>query len=298
MAENDVSSEVLRPTGLTPAEPPPEQLEDAAAPPDEGVARTEDEPAGSEDVALATDQAPDAHTNKPNKPARGVQKALDRLRAEAEQERRAGELQRARADLAESHLRNIAWQNQQKQVQPTEKPPEMKDFSDWGEFNRATARYEAKQEARQIVQNQFRDLAVGIAQHQNQSVQQQQRYDIDSRIAQASQKGSEKIPDWDDVVVTSDLPVTDALKYVIAQADDPAIAMHYLATHPNEHMKLVQMDPMRMAMTAGKMFSANPSISRAPAPARPIGARSTGPTGYRDDFTPAQHKAWLAKQAR
>ena len=301
MAEQDVSNEVLRPTGLTPATeeaPPPEPEESTAAPPYEGEARPEDYPADSE----TTDEAPAVHAEV-KKPSRGVQKALDRLREERAQADRATELERTRANLAEANLRQIAWEQQRmaaaRQQVEADPEPKMEKYSDWGKYNADLAKWAGRQEAKQYVQREFVNLAQGIAQHQWATQAQAEQYQVDARLAQASQKGAEKLPDWNDVVVTSDLPVTEPLKYAIAQADDPAMAMHYLATHPNEHMRLVNLPPFQLALVAGKMFAGtNPNISRAPPPGRPVGARTSGPTGYRDDFTPAQHKAWLAKQAR
>jgi hypothetical protein len=290
---------VIQVTGLTPD--PNVPVTPPAAPPDaSGVAQQFDEqPADVEDTQQdATAQAPAAPEGEaPKKPSRGVQKALDRLteratRAEQEAQRSSETAKQLAAALAAMH----SPQPQAPQEQDPE--PQPNQFTSWDDYTRNVAAWSGRQEARRVTHGQMLNFFSNLTEVQRQNAEVSHQAALNHRIAQATEKAPERIPDWDDVVA-SDLPLTPTIHRAIARAPDPALAMHYLATHPQDHMRLVRMAPEDAAYVAGQLFAPQrTAISRAPPPARTVGGRSTGANAYRDDFTPAQHKAWYERNQR
>jgi hypothetical protein len=308
------NSDVIRATALTPdtvpvqeTESAPAEVEPAPAEPsaDEAeVAQPEEQPAASEDGEQATDQAPAAHaegeTQEPaaKKPARGVQKALDRLAGQRDTAQR--ERDQAIA-IAQQLQRQLQAQQQPPppQQQPLDPEPVRTGYTDWETFDRARAQWESRQEANRVVDARFQQFGQNI---QAATLQQQwdaENYRRAAKISKAVQEAAEKIPEWGDVIA-SDLPMTQPLYHAIARTDDPARVMLHLAKHPDQHMRLVNLVPEDMAYEMGKIMGlrAAPAKSSAPPPARPVSGKASPSLEYRDDFTPAQHKAWLAKTQR
>ena len=306
--------ETLKVTGLTPADIPAPEPAPEAAPP-QGEAQQAGDSATPEAAAPAaepaTAQAPAASPEdgsevvgeapQPPKPSRGVQKALDRLTA------RATQAEAAAARNAEIATQALAALNQAKPAaQPaaeTEKAPDPSQFKTWEEFNRETARYEGRQEAKRLTQSILGDFVSNIVRTAETQKAAQDQQQVRSRIAQAYAEGPTRFADWDDVVTASDMPVPPLLQQAIARSADPAAMAHYLGTNPEVHRKLVSADPMD-ALRAFGMIEASLKApvavkSKAPPPAHPVGGRaSSSPNVYRDDFTPAQHKVWLERQAK
>jgi hypothetical protein len=289
MPEDDV----IRVTGLSEA---------PAAPPDEGVAKPEEHPAASEDRIQATAQAPaapsetedgDDETIVAKKPARGVQKALDRLTARAEEAERR---ERQKDVALQEAIARIPKQEQPRQEIQKSGPPKQEDFADWQSYNRATVKYEAKQE----VADTLRALAEYGQRSQQQTVVQQRAMQLAQKVVKSVENVHTRFRDWDDKVVASNAPMPDSLAHAVAISEDPALVMYQLGTYPQLHARLLQMSPEEQSYYVGRIVSSPPSavVSKAPAPGRPVGGAraSIGSLEYNDNFTPAQHKAWLARQ--
>jgi hypothetical protein len=298
---------VIHVTGLTPDQPPSEtttpvaddqqQPSPAAPPVDETVAaQLGEQPADSDAIdgdEPTDDQTPAAHKGKPS---RGVQKRLDYLTE------RATSAERNAAQLAEAlRIVNATRQQQPQQPQPQPEPdtgPKAEQYAKWEEFQEARSAWVAQRAARQESQGQMMQFVGSLLQANKQQAEASRQQALNNRIVESTAKAADAVPDWQDVL-DCDLVVPPVLHEAIARSDDPAMALHYLAKHPEQHRRLMQIQsPTELAFEAGRLFSGGkaPSVvSKAPPPGKPVGARTTAPSGYRDDFTPAQHRAWYEK---
>jgi hypothetical protein len=297
-------NDVLQVTALTPSTPVEGSVPAAPTAPQMPEARPVEQPAATEEAPQdTTAQAPAApaeegegvsHETPPaKKPSRGVQKALDRLTAEREEARQ-------QASAATAALATLVMQNQQRQAPRVAPPqvdqePKREKFNDWETYNRAATRYDSRQEVRQELGNFLRT----IANEQNQQAIAQEANRLARKVMDSNAKAPERFPDWEDAVVSSDVPMPRSLAHAITLSDDPALVMHHLGIHPEEHERVNQMSPAEQLLYVGKVTASAPqaAISKAPPPAKPIGGgKSQATPQYSDNMTPEQHRAHMVKQ--
>ena len=319
MAEPAEVNDVLQVTGLTPSTPAAPEPAPSAAP-SESEAQPAEHPAAAEAVEAesATAQTPDAPSEKvsretegevvpaPQKPSRGVQKALDRLTREREEARTQNvQLSTALATVLQQLQANRqpaeTAPQRPTQVVQAETQPDRKDYPDWEAFNRATAQWEARQASTQVVRQELGNFVRAIVGQQVQTNAQAESQALLAKLNDARAKAPERFADWDDKVVASDAPMSPSLMHAITLSDDPALVMHHLGVNPEEHAKLLAMSPAQQLYQVGRIVaSGQPQtrVSNAPPPARPVGGAKGGQTGlqYSDNMTPDQHRQWVAKQ--
>jgi hypothetical protein len=301
-------NDVLQVTALTPSTPVEGTVPAAPTAPQMPEARPVEQPAATEEVPQdTTAQAPAApaeegegvsHETPPaKKPSRGVQKALDRLTAEREEARQ-------QASAATAALAAVVMQNQQRQAPRVAPPqvdqaPKRENFNDWEAFNRAVTQYESRNTSRQEVRQELGNFLRTIANEQNQQAIAQEANRLARKVMDSNAKAPERFPDWEDAVVASDVPMPRSLAHAITLSDDPALVMHHLGIHPEEHERVNQMSPAEQLLYVGKVTASAPqaAISKAPPPAKPIGGgKSQATPQYSENMTPDQHRAWMAKQ--
>jgi hypothetical protein len=137
---------------------------------------------------------------------------------------------------------------------------------------------------------------------------------FDIKCNQIADQGAKAYPDFNDAMeaVRLSAPSQGALRTALAavvEADEPAKVLHYLGTHPEEAEQLFRLSPVAMARKLGQIearMSAPtqpPRTSSAPEPIKPIGARSSGPTGLSDsqsmaDWIKTRNEQLARKQGR
>jgi len=315
MAEPAEVDGVLQVTGLTQVTPADSEPAPSAAPSEETYeAQPAEEPAAAseDDSTTQTSDAPEGEVSRgtdgelqaapAKKPSRGVQKALDRLTERAvKAETHANEVSGALAAV----LQQLNNQRQAPASKPPTKeeqiiadgPPSREKYPDWEAFNEAKADYVAAIRVRKELGN-FVKALVGQQQH-NAALSESQQ--LMNKLEQARAKAPERFADWDEVKA-SDAPISPSLFHAITISDDPALVMHHLGIHPDEHAKLLQMSPAQQLYQVGRIVASGQStqsvVSRAPAPARPVAAvrGGVGSSQYGENMTPEQHKAWIKKQ--
>ena len=304
MAEFDDT--VLQPTGLTPIpeatpEPAlPTEPAPAAPPAPAGEAEDTEPPAdgeGSEETQQTTEQTPVAL----GKPPRGVQKALDRLAGQASEWKNIAQTQ---AQIIQTLKETLSPPQATQALQPpTEKPDPLRDnFKSWEDWQAALTRHNAAVESRQVVRAELGQFAEAMLNLQQQEMERIRQGQLQQNIRKAIAEGEKKIPDWKEAVVESELPMTAPIYNALASVPNADRVMHHLATHPDEHMELTRLTlpevERRIGFIAGSL-QGPPAPSKAPAPAKPVGGRATpSQLAYSEDFTPAQHKQWLARVAQ
>lgn len=192
----------------------------------------------------------------------------------------------------------IAMQGQ-KQAEPpqaiaVETPPKRDDFTDFESWIRADATFAAKQAARAEYAQSTR--AQQDAQRQQQTLTQAQQ--LESSFRSKLEKGTEKISDFHEVVNASDVPTPPHVAMSLAQLDDPAGVMYYLAKNPDVGRSLSTMNALQVATKLGAIqagLQAPAKPSSAPKPGRPVGGKPSANSVEAPSDMDA-YLAWRKKQ--
>jgi len=311
-------SDTIKVTGLTPdpALTPPEPAPAPAAPPakppepptaEAGEAQPPEQPADGEEASqeataqtpvASSEQAPEGDgTPPPKKPARGVQKALDRLAGQRDQALEAAQRATQERDALAAAVQRLLEQGKQAPAAKVE-PPKPEAFSNALDYQRAVARFEATQAAQGAVREGLGQFVGSVLQQANTNAAKAHETALNAKYAEALQTAPERFEDWEDTVIASDLPVPPSLELAIKGSNDPAAVLHYLATNPQVHTSLINLPPWQQALEVGRLsgqMQPRPVPSKAPPPAKPIGGKTVPAGPNPDDMSPAQWRAYLAK---
>lgn len=213
---------------------------------------------------------PEVKEEKPAEPAipKGVQKRIDRaVRAKYEAE--------ARAKMLEERLSAIEqrqYQPAQQQRAPDDSEPTLDKFQNFDEYVAAKAEWIAARKIEQtLTERDKRQEAAREAAERSKTADSWNK-----RITQATAE----MPDFEDVIASSDVPMTSAMQQAIMESDVGPRLAYYLAQNPDEAIKIAEMSPSRAIATLGRLeerLSSTPNkpVSSAPSPIKPVGSRAT-----------------------
>lgn len=181
------------------------------------------------------------------------------------------------------------------QMTPQAQPPQRSQYSDIEDFFAAQAKYHAENAAAQRV-----DAILGDhAKQQQQATLQRQAREVVEAFNKRLGEGRKSYADFDDVVgEATDIEVGNAAQ-AIAEADNPAGVMYFLAKNPERAGEIASMSPSRAALAIGRIdgnLTAKPQVSNAPAPGKPVGSRPSATGDPPDD--PTAYMAWRKKHMR
>ncbi|MFZ3044041.1 MAG: hypothetical protein WA058_02960, partial [Minisyncoccia bacterium] len=156
---------------------------------------------------------------------------------------------------------------------PGSDEPTIDKFENFDEYVAAKAAYIAKQQIESTLS----------AREQRQQAEQQaaeQSKIADSwgkKVAQATAE----LPDFEEVMASSDLPMTGVMRQAIMESDVGTKLAYYLATHPEEAISIASMTGTGTIRALGRIEErlstqkAAPATTNAPAPITPVGTRAT-----------------------
>ncbi len=194
--------------------------------------------------------------------------------------------QRHEAEREAAYWRGIAETRAAKEQPKADAEPKAEYFSDYGEYVRALAKFEAKS----LVKAELTQLE---AQRQDQAKA--------STWQQRAEAVKAELPDFDQVMRTSTAPMTQAMAEAIRESEaGPKVAYH-LAQNPEVAARLAQLSPLAAAREIGKLEAslstaaapapAAKKITSAPTPPTPVGSgRST--TGDPGKMSQADYMEW------
>lgn len=90
-------------------------------------------------------------------------------------------------------------------------------------------------------------------------------------------KAKEEIPDFEEVVMNDEVPVSQAAAHAIMELDNGPEVMYYLGKNPKEAERIAALTPGRQVVEIGRLsvrVEPKPEISKAPKPATPIQSRN------------------------
>lgn len=280
--------------------PEPTQQVDVAAPAVAGDSSAENPHSASATETTEVDSGDDSGQQPEGEQQRPAGRnwagrKIDTLTRELAEERRRGE--RATA-IAEAVLQRtgIPAQQQPRQQQPA--APRREDFNDIEAYFDAKATYTAENKAREMFEGMHRNT------QEQQRAQQEQAHaaQIASTFNAKMTESAKAYPDFKRVVLEegAHIPVGNAAMG-LAQADNPAGVMMYLATHADVAEKIAQMHPVSAAREIGRIEASigRPQVSNAPPPGKPNGSRpSASGSALPENHTNAQYNAWAAKNLK
>jgi hypothetical protein len=246
------------------AEKPADSSEkDPAAPSDEGKKpEVPADPDAKDDDTAEQPGEPDAGKKKP---AKGVQKALDRLTREREE-------QRERAEAAEKRLAQALDLAERVLPKPDEQQePKREDFEDPEAYIEAKAEWIAERQTAERLEKKQReefDNAVRVEQEQIRKTYNERR-----ALATA------ELPDFEEIAAREDIkipmPCVDA---ILLHENGPKI-QYWLGQHPDEAAALFKLNPIqavgRIHEIGLQVKTPVRAVSKAPEPIKPLGSRET-----------------------
>ena len=222
---------------------------------------------------------------------KGVQKRIDRaVRQKYEAEARAKMLEER---VAAMEARQTVPQQQQRQSDDQE--PRIDNFDNFDQYVAAKAEYIARKQIEStLTEREKRQQAEREATERAKTVESWNK-----RIAAATAE----MPDFEEVLASSDVPMTPPMQQAIMESDIGPKLAYYLANNPDEAEKIASMSPIGAIRTLGRieerLSNSKPAVKTtdAPPPIKPIGA-SAAVSKDPSKMTDAEFAAWRKAQIK
>ena len=197
-----------------------------------------------------------------------ITKQREEARKEAQQEREARQ-------ALEARLAALEKQGQPQKTNPVDEKPQPSQFSDAFEYAEALAEYTADQR----IANMKREEA--------EAKQAEERQKVISQWTSKVEAAKASLPDFDEIVASSDVVVNDDIRDAILESDVGPQILYHLAENDEIAKKITGLSPKAALREIGKLearFEAKPEAekpapivrSKAPAPIQPIrGGKNT-----------------------
>jgi hypothetical protein len=221
-----------------------------------------------------------------------LERRFSDLTKQREEARKEAQQERERREALEQRLAAI--EKQPQPVRNVDQEPQPSQFQDAFEYAKALAEYSTE---KALAERDRRDAEEKIAIERQKIIQ---------TWATKVQSAKSSLPDFDEVVASSDVVVNDDIRDAILESDVGPQILYHLAENDDLGKKIAGMSPKAALREIGKLeerFSSKPTAktetvakSRAPAPISPIRGGTTAadvPMGSDGEFhgTYAQWKA-------
>lgn len=232
----------------------------------EPVAVEEAEPAAEEGQSEPKEAEKEANQEGERKQNPKLEKRFSEITKQREEARKEAQSERqARLEL-EQRLVAMQQQQQPQQVVQYDAEPQPSQFSDAFEYAKALAEFSTEKALAE------RDRQVAMAREQ----EAQQR--IIQSWAQKVQAAKAEMPDFDDLVASSDVVVNNAVRDAILESDVGPKILYHLAENNDLAKKIASLNPNAALREIGKLEAkfekteqTDPVVrSKAPAPIQPI----------------------------
>ena len=233
------------------------------------VAVDEAEPVDEREQSEPKEAEKEANQEGERKQNPKLEKRFSEITKQREEARKEAQTERqARLDL-EQRLAALEQQRQPQQQSYVDQEPQPSQFNDAFEYAKALAEFSTEKALAE------RDRQVAMAREQ----EAQQR--IIQSWAQKVQAAKAEMPDFDDLVASSDVVVNNAVRDAILESDVGPKILYHLAENNDLAKKIASLSPNAALREIGKLearFEVNPETkqttpvvrSKAPAPIQPI----------------------------
>ena len=227
------------------------------------------EPVAEDDQSEPKEAEKEANQEGERKQNPKLEKRFSEITKQREEARKEAQNERqARVEL-EQRLAAMEQQKQPQQAFNVDSEPQPSQFNDAFEYAKALAEFSTEKALAE------RDRQV--AQQREQEAQQR----IIQSWAQKVQEAKAELPDFDDLVASSDVVVNNAVRDAILESDVGPKILYHLAENNDLAKKIASLSPNAALREIGKLearFEVNPETkqtapvvrSKAPAPIQPI----------------------------
>ena len=202
-----------------------------------------------------------------------IERRFSEITKQREEARKEAQREREAREALERQIEELKQQAQPVKATPVEEEPQPSQFADAFEYAKALAEYTADKRIEALKQEE----AAAKAAQERQKV-------IDSWATRVEEAKSE-MPDFDDMVASSSVVVSDAIRDAILESDVGPKILYHLAENEEVAQKIAGMSERAAMREIGKLEArfekgqksedAEPvKRSKAPAPAKPIKATS------------------------
>lgn len=235
----------------------------------EPVAVDEAEPVAEEEQSEPKEAEKEANQEGERKQNPKLEKRFSEITKQREEARQEAQRERqARLEL-EQRLAALEQQKQPQKVVDVDQEPQPSQFADAFEYAKALAEYSTEK----ALAERDRQQAMAREQEAQQKIIQS--------WAQKVQEAKAELPDFDDLVASSDVVVNNAVRDAILESDVGPRILYHLAENNDLAKKIASLSPNAALREIGKLearFEAKPEIkqtapvvkSKAPAPIQPI----------------------------
>jgi hypothetical protein len=238
----------------------------------------------------APDQKPEDGADDQPEPKhelpKGVQKRIDRLTRDKYRLQAELDVARRQAPAQQAQPRSTAAN--------ANGAPKPEQFKSYEEFLEARAEWKAEQKVSAVLSEMHEST-------RRQSAEAEQ-----SRLAQTWEervgKASEVYDDFEEVALSPDLPISEAMMAALVRTEKGPDVAYYLGKHREVAAQLSTLDPFSAAIRIGEIAAtlsqpAPKKTTNAPEPINPVGGRAS-PTKDPARMTDAEFAAWRREQIK
>jgi hypothetical protein len=204
-----------------------------------------------------------------------LERRFSEITKQREEARKEAQTEREARQALETRLAALEGQGKP-QVNPTDEKPQPSQFSDAFEYAEALAEYTADKRINEMKQQEA------------QAKEAEQRQKVITQWTSKVEAAKQSLPDFDDIVASSDVVVNDDIRDAILESDVGPQILYHLAENDEIAKKIASLSPKQALREIGKLeakFEAKepeaekptPIVrSKAPAPIQPIrGGKNT-----------------------
>lgn len=242
------------------------------------------------------DEAEGKHEESKPKKRNGINDRFSELSAKARDAQAARDAAEARASAAEAKARELEERlNPKPKADPDAGKPRREEYTDPFDYAEKLSEWNVKKELTERDAREAKSKADAEAAKTAKAFQE--------RIA----KAKEAIPDFDEVLQSSDLKVSDDVRDAIIESDLGPEILHYLALNPEQAEKINGMDAKKALREIGRLEvrlepkeestqkETKPAAKRESLP-EPIVPVKSKATGHEDDFEGLSYQEFKAKE--
>ena len=269
--ETEIEQEIIVEEGGAPETPPkdynPTNPIFEVAKPDTKPDAKHDPTQPKPDEAKPEDQAkPDEKKEDPI--PKGVQKRIDRAVREKYEAQAEAKMLKERLDRIEQNI-------QQRVAKPIDNSePRIDNFDDFDQYVAAKAEWIASKKINETLNERERRSAEERAAAAH--------YQAVDGWNQRLEKATAELPDFKEVIESSDVPMSDFMRDAIVESDLGPKVAYWLANNPEEAKKIASMSPLATVKAIGRIEERLESQAKAPkkptaapAPLKPVGGKAS-----------------------
>jgi len=198
-----------------------------------------------------------------------LERRMSEIAKQREEARKEAQTEREARQVLEKRLAVLEQQGQTQRFNPTDEKPQPSQFNDAFEYAESLAEYTADKRIAEMKQQEA------------QAKQAEQQQQVIQTWAKKVEEAKANLPDFDDIVASSDVVVNDDIRDAILESDVGPQILYHLAENDDVARRIAGLNPKAALREIGRLearFEAKaepektaPIVkSKAPAPIQPI----------------------------